>query len=123
MTDIRELVSVARSGIENLRPSEVLSELKDGAVLLVDVREPTETATGAIEGAVLTPRGTLEFCADPTSPEHRDGFELERRVILCSMSGLRSALAGHTLQSLGYSDVAHLEGGLVAWTAAGFPLV
>lgn len=123
MTGVKELVAVARAGIENLRPAEVLSEIQTGDVLLVDVREPDETSSGAIPEAMFAPRGVLEFWADPQSPDHQDEFAPERRVIVCSSSGLRSALAGRTLQSLGYTDVAHLEGGVAAWTDAGFGLI
>ena len=123
MTGVKELVSVARAGIENLRPAEVRAEIQTRDVLLVDVREPDETASGAIPGATFAPRGMLEFCADPDSPDHLEGFTLGRRVILYSTAGLRSALAGHSLQSLGYTDVAHLAGGLATWTAAGFALM
>lgn len=119
---IKELVSVAKAGIENLRPQEVEAEMRSGNVLLVDVREPAEAASGAIPGATFTPRGTLEFCADPDSPDHVEEFMPGRRVIVYSTTGLRSALAARSLQSLGYTDVAHLEGGLTMWTAAGFAL-
>lgn len=120
--DVHAMVSVARSGIENLRPHEVIAEMSAGNVLLIDVREPVETAGGSIPGAMFTPRGTLEFCADPAAASHRQEFDLRRRMILCSGTGRRSALAGHTLQTMGYLDVAHLEGGLEAWVAAGFVL-
>ncbi len=123
MTGVKELVAVARAGIENLRPAEVLSEMQTGDVLLVDVREPDETSTGTLPKAMFAPRGVLEFWADPQSPDHLPAFSPGRRVILCSASGLRSALAGRTLQALGYTDVAHLEGGLTAWAAAGFDLI
>lgn len=122
MARVTDMVSVARSGIENLRPEEVRSELEDSSVLLVDVREPAETATGTIEGAALIPRGVLEFRADPAGPDHRVELWPDRRVILCSATGLRSALAARTLQELGYTDVAHLVGGITAWHRAGFSL-
>jgi rhodanese-related sulfurtransferase len=122
MEGVSKMVSVARAGIENLRPAELMAELNERGVLLLDVREPAETAAGTIEGCVLAPRGVLEFYADPTSPEHQDAFVLGRRVIVYSGAGLRSALAARSLQQLGYTDVAHLQGGLTAWTNAGFPL-
>ena len=63
----------------------------------------------------------LEFYADPTSPYHRLEFDPARRTILYCASGGRSALAARTLRDLGYADVAHLDGGLKAWIAAGLP--
>jgi rhodanese-related sulfurtransferase len=38
-------------------------------------------------------------------------------------SGARSALAAATLASMGDGDVAHLEGGITAWTDAQRPIV
>jgi rhodanese-related sulfurtransferase len=39
-------------------------------------------------------------------------------IVYCA-GGARSALAVETLRQLGYSSVAHLEGGFTAWTRAG----
>jgi rhodanese-related sulfurtransferase len=71
---------------------------------------------------VHAPRGMLEFYADATSPYHRAEFDQTRRVILHCASGGRSALAADTLAVLGYTDVAHLEGGLKAWQEEGLPV-
>lgn len=121
MTGVRDMVTAARAVIENLAPADVAAELADVDALLVDVREPAETAGGVIAGAVLVPRGMLEFRADADAAEHRDGFDPDRRVIVYCASGSRSALAARSLQDLGYRDVAHLHGGLTAWIAEGRP--
>jgi rhodanese-related sulfurtransferase len=111
MTGVKDMVTAARAGIENLAPADVAAELDRPGVLLVDVREPGETAHGFIPGAVLVPRGMLEFHADGASPSHLDGFDPGRRVILYCATGSRSALAARSLQELGYRDVAHLHRG------------
>ena len=114
-----QLVSKAKQQIENRTPDQV-AELERGQVVLVDLREPQErTQTGAIPSAVHAPRGMLEFYADPASAYHRPEFDPSRRTILYCASGGRSALAVVALQQLGYSDIAHLDGGLKAWTASG----
>jgi rhodanese-related sulfurtransferase len=118
-----ELVARAKSQIESLTPDEVARQAAAGAVV-VDLREPAELAQeGMIEGAVHAPRGMLEFYADRSSPYHRDELDPSRRTILYCASGGRSALAAVTLTALGYADVAHLDGGLKAWLAAGRPVV
>ncbi len=122
MTGVTELVTAAKAGIENLAPADVAAELEDPFVLLVDVREPGETAYGSIPGAVLAPRGMLEFHADHGTPHHVEGFEPGRRVIVYCSAGSRSALAVRSLQELGYRDVAHLDGGLDAWIDEGRPM-
>lgn len=117
------MVSTAKTRIENLTPSDVAAELANGDVVLVDIREADErAASGAIPGAVHAPRGMLEFYADPTSPYHRPEFETDRRIILYCASGGRSALAADTLDAFGYRRVAHLDGGIKAWTAEGRPV-
>jgi rhodanese-related sulfurtransferase len=122
MTGVTEMVTAAKAGIENLAPADVAAELERADVLLVDVREPGETAHGVIPGAVLVPRGMLEFHADGASPYHLDGFDPGRRVILYCAAGSRSALAARSLQELGYREVAHLHGGLTAWLDEGRPV-
>jgi rhodanese-related sulfurtransferase len=117
------LVADAKTRIQNLSPEEVRSELSHNGTVLVDLREANElTENGVIPGAIHAPRGMLEFYADPTSSYHRAEFDPNGRIILTCASGGRSALAVVSLQEMGYSDVAHLDGGLNAWKERGFPL-
>ncbi len=46
-----------------------------------------------------------------------------RRIILYCASGGRSALAVTTLKEMGFTNVAHLDGGLKAWKDSGKPIV
>lgn len=122
-TTTAQLVSEAKAHVENLTPEQVLEERKRGAIL-VDLREPGELeADGMIEGAVHAPRGMLEFWADPSTPYHRPEFDPAQRTVLYCASGGRSALAAVALGRLGYTDVAHLDGGLKGWKQAGCPVV
>lgn len=118
-----ELVARAKKDIENLSVEEVAAELASGKAVLVDIRESEERVqNGFIQEALHLPRGMLEFYADPTSPYHRSELQPDKRVILHCAGGGRSALAVHSLLELGYSNVAHLDGGIGAWTAAGHPV-
>ena len=115
---VAQLVADAKAALDNLTPDQVETELAQGA-LLVDVREGTECALGMIPGALHIPRGLLEFRADPASSAHHAALDPARRVILHCASGGRSALAAMTLRQLGYTNVAHLDGGFRAWVEAG----
>lgn len=120
MTTVQQLVAEARSRIQSLSVDEVAHELGTNSVTLVDIREPEEARRdGAIPGAVAAPRGMLEFWADPACPYHREEFDPASRTILYCASSGRSALAVQTLQGLGYTNVAHLDGGLKAWKEQG----
>lgn len=122
MATVAEIVAAAKAGIENLRPGELAAELRGGDVLLIDVREPDEVSSAVIPGAIVVPRGMLEFRADPATPHHLEAFAPDRRVIVYCAAGSRSALAARSLQQLGYSDVAHLDGGFTAWVEDGHPV-
>ena len=118
-----EMVAEAKARIENLTVEQAAEEIERGEALLLDIREPEERTTdGAIPESVSTPRGMLEFWADPTNPYHRDDLQPERRIILHCASGGRSALAAQTLQELGYTRVAHMDGDIKAWAASGRPV-
>ena len=86
--------------------------LDQQAVILVDVREADEYATGHIPGATLMPLSTF----DPKqSPQSQD-----QKIVLYCRSGQRSTMASQTLLSAGFSEVAHLEGGIGDWRKAGY---
>lgn len=123
MVSVMELVRQEKEQVENLPPGEMAKELANGGGVLVDVLEPTGTAGGVIPGAVLAPRGMLEFHADPATKYHLPTLAPDKRVILYCAAGSRSALATRALQGIGYQNVAHLDGGMAAWLQEGRPVV
>lgn len=69
-----------------------------------------------------------EFYADPSRPVYKPEFAPNNRLILYCSRGLRSprvgsALAAVTLQEMGYTNVAHLDGGFEGWKEDGKPVV
>ncbi len=56
---------------------------------------------------------------------HLDRLPVDRasRLVLYCRSGGMSAIAARTLVRLGYGDVWNLDGGMIAWQAAGYPLL
>lgn len=115
----KDLVGEAKAEVENLSPDQVEAELAAGAVL-VDLREADErSANGVIPGSVHVTRGMLEFRADPNTPYYEPALQPDRRIILHCASGGRSALAAKTLEEMGYTNVAHLDGGMNAWSQQG----
>ncbi|MGZ6874673.1 MAG: rhodanese-like domain-containing protein [Blastococcus sp.] len=50
-----------------------------------------------------------------------DALDPRKRTIVLCASGARASLAALTLKTMGYEDVAILDGGLKAWTEAGLP--
>jgi rhodanese-related sulfurtransferase len=108
---VKDLLSEANSSVPKLSPSEAAEKMRSGDVLVVDVRDPTEVQqSGRLKGAVNVSRGMLEFRADPESPYHNPAFQKDKTILLHCASGGRSALAGKTLQDMGYTAVFNIGG-------------
>lgn len=120
-----DIVARAKATIKECTVTEVHSCL-NSETLLIDIREPAEYNKGYIPGALLAPRGLLEFeihgivqrtCTDQNSaPEDRD-------IVLYCGTGGRSALAAQTLDTMGYRNARSMAGGIVAWAAARLPVI
>jgi len=101
--------------VRDLTPEEVAQGLKDGRVMLVDVREPNETAIERFPQAVLVPLSGFDPAAIP-DPAGRD-------VVFACRSGRRSVTASLAAQEQGFPYGAHLAGGILAWKQAGFETI
>lgn len=120
----RALVDEATAQIKTYSVDEVCARLDDPAVQLVDIRDVRELEReGTVPGCINAPRGMLEFWVDPASPYYKPVFGDEsREFILFCGAGWRSALATKTLQDMGMTNVAHIDGGFAAWVKQGAPV-
>ena len=103
----------AAPSVRDLTPQEVERGLAEGRMVLVDVREPNETALERFPNAVLLPLSTFDPGAIPVP----DG----REVVFACRSGRRSVTASLAAQERGFAYGSHLAGGILAWKAAGLP--
>ena len=116
---LKDLLTEARSHISEIDPESAEELRAAGDALLLDVREAEEVAAGAIPGAVNVPRGLLEGAADPDykRPHPELSTARNRTVLVLCTTGGRSALATATLQTMGFTDVRNIAGGLDTWIA------
>ena len=118
----RALVDEAMAEVTTYSVDEVKARLSDPAVQIVDIRDGRELTGGTVTGAFHAPRGMLEFWVDPASPYFKPLFADEsKEFILFCGAGWRSALAAKTLQDMGMSNVAHIDGGYAEWLKQGAP--
>jgi len=119
LTGLDAYLSALPEGFFTVKPADLNTELgSDKKPVIVDVRTPAEvTADGYIEGSLLIPVNELaariaELPADKATP-----------IVVTCKSGHRGSMALVYLQSLGYTNVRNLGGGMSAWIAAELPVV
>ncbi|HEV3362992.1 MAG TPA: rhodanese-like domain-containing protein, partial [Acidimicrobiia bacterium] len=97
-----------------LEPAAFAERMKDESAAVINVHIPYE---GELEetDAFIPYDKILE---DSSLPKDKD-----REILLYCRSGRMSEEAGAALLGAGYTKVAHLEGGMKAWEAAGHKLV
>jgi rhodanese-related sulfurtransferase len=118
-SSVKEMLAEANAAVPRLDPREVRNRMNSGDVLIVDVRDAAELASGGkLKGAVHVSRGMLEFRADPESPYHNPAFQKDKTILVYCASGGRSALSGKTLKDFGYRSVFN-AGGLKELADAG----
>jgi rhodanese-related sulfurtransferase len=100
---------------QSIQPHALAAMLANEGCQLVDVREPVEHAEIHVAGARLIPLGQLH------SRQHE--LDAHRPVVLMCHAGKRGESAAATLSAAGFSNVQNLEGGMLAWQAAGLPSV
>ena len=126
MKRFMELVKDCLTVVKEHMPWDLEERMQENPdILLVDVREPYEYDAMHIEGSLMVPRGILESACEwdyeETIPELV--MARDREVVVVCRSGQRSVLAAHSLQILGYKNVASLATGLRGWKDYELPLV
>jgi len=89
----------------------------DPSFVILDVRTPEEYAAGHIEGAVNIDYYSTSFAAEVGALDSMNTY-----LVYCR-TGVRSAAATGIMAEKGFSDLYNMEGGITAWTAAGYSLV
>ena len=119
------LVEEAQKKIETLSPNEVKNLVEKKEITLIDVRDIRELwKEGTIENSKHIPRGMLEFWLDPESTYYQSNKikEIKKMALFCAL-GWRSALATKSLIDMGFTNVAHVDGGFDALKNSGLKVI
>jgi rhodanese-related sulfurtransferase len=95
----------------------ISSRAGDDSFVVLDVRTPQEFAEGHIEDAV-----NIDV-EDPAFGAMIAELDPGATYVVYCRSGNRSAVATSQMRDAGFDEVYDVEGGVIAWTAAGQPLV
>lgn len=94
----------------------LIERVKNNDWMLIDVRSPEEFAEGHIPGAVNMPYDAIDDYINELEGNK------EKTIIVYCRSGRRAKLAMKVLEALEFSEVMHLEGDMLGWSAAGLPV-
>ena len=83
---------------------------------LIDVREQDEWDAQHIPGAIHIPKDQLADVIDGRFPDRQHPIYLHCR------GGIRSMNAAQSLLDIGYQNVYSVDGGIVDWADAGYPV-
>ncbi len=83
-------------------------------VYMLDVREQWEYDEGHIPGITLIPMGDI--------PARLDDIPTDKQVIVTCRTGNRSSQVADYLRQQGFDNIHNMDGGIVAWEAAGLPV-
>ena len=83
-------------------------------VVLIDVREQSEYDAGHIPGITLVPMSEIQ--------NRLDEIPTDKEVIVTCRSGNRSGQVTDFLRKNGFDNVHNMQGGIIAWEQAGYPV-
>jgi phage shock protein E len=86
-------------------------------LVILDVRTPEEFAGGHLDGAVMIDFYEADFA------DRLGELDPEVPYLLYCRSGNRSGQTTVIMRDLGFTDVANVDGGIVAWSGAGLQVV
>lgn len=115
---VKQMIAEAGRQVSFMALPEALQRVRarDTSLLLLDVRDKESYLNGHLPGARSLPRGELELRANADLPD-----PTVRILTYCKL-GKISTLAAATLKAMGYTRVVALDGGIDAWTQAGYPI-
>ena len=119
------LVEEALQQIKTISAYDVRKSIDKGEITLIDIRDIRELwKEGTIKDSIHIPRGMLEFWLDPESSYYKEKKikEVKKMVLFCAL-GMRSALATKSLVEMGFSNVAHVDGGFDALKETGLEII
>jgi phage shock protein E len=115
--DTATQTEAATSQVALLEPAAAHALIAGGDVEVLDVRTPAEYDEGHIEGATLIDFYEPDFATRIGELDH------DKEYVVYCRSGNRSSQAVALMAAQGFTAVNDVDGGIVAWQAAGLPVM
>jgi len=109
-------MKIATQRFASLTPAAAVQLMNKEDVVVLDVREPSETVGGKIAKAIQIPVGAVAKRVNEL-----EKFKDKTLLVYCK-SGARAGIACKELSKNGFDKVYSLNGGLLAWQDAHLPV-
>lgn len=123
MKTAKDYMDAANATVPKMAADEAIAIHAAGSGTFIDVRDSASiAASGTIAGVNRVARGMIEFTADPAMENLFNPIFADKSAplyLICGAGG-QAALAGKTLQDMGFENVTNI-GGFAAWKDAGGP--
>ena len=112
----KALFSNSQTAVQQMSPAELKERLRTKEpLIMLDVRTPEEYKhEGHISGARLMPLSVV--------PVRSNELPHDTPIVCVCRSGSRSQVACESLRRQGFTNVANMAGGMLAWRRAGLPV-
>ena len=110
---------ISAGGIRVISPAEAaaIQDAPPDDLIVLDVRTPEEFQDGHLDDATM-----IDFYRDDFRAQLENLDKYAPYLLYCR-SGNRSGQTRAIMEELGFTDVADVDGGIVAWVEAGLPVV
>ena len=107
----------AHAAPPSVQLEDARTALEKSSMVVIDIRESSETASGVAKGAKLIPMSQISKRLSELPAPGKEPF-----LLVCNTQN-RSAKVAEQLAAAGYTNVSFVQGGMSQWTARGWPLV
>lgn len=115
--DVAEAAEAAGIRLVTAQDGAALLDSPPEDLVILDVRTAEEFDEAHIDGAVM-----LDFYRDDFADQLAE-LDPDVPYLLYCRSGNRSGQTAGLMSQLGFTDVADVDGGVIAWADAGLPLI
>jgi len=105
------------SSAKKVDPQGFYDATQQAGIVVLDVRTPAEFAEGHLPNAI-----NVDFESGSFEEELASLDKSATYAVYCR-SGRRSAVAVDLMQKAGFTKLFNLDGGVIDWSASGYPLV
>lgn len=108
-------VEMQLTHIHGLQAAKLIASQPETIVL--DIRTAGEYARSHIKGAINIEYDSMQF------PDNLRSLDKAKPYLIYCRSGARSTRSLAIFKQEGFTNIIHMDGGLITWNASGLPLV